>query len=122
MVNQYRYLMQKRVWSFVAGGAEHADSLEDAKRELKEEAGYFATTWVKLATVPTSPSTTGQLSDVYLATGLTDGEHNREAGEMDMESKWFTFQEVEDMIERNELSSFDITDFYLFKKHLAKNI
>jgi len=121
MVNQYRIPIEKRIWSFVAGGAEHVDLLEDAKRELLEEAGFTAQKWTLLGTFPTSPSLTDQTNHIYIAEGLIEGQHVREAGEMDMEVAFFTFEEVDELIEKGELSAFDISDFYMFKKYLEKN-
>jgi hypothetical protein len=35
---------------------------------------------------------------VFLATGITEGDHDREPEEQDMHSEWFTGDEVERMI------------------------
>jgi hypothetical protein len=35
---------------------------------------------------------------VFLATGITEGEHEREHEEQDMHSEWFTREQVEGMI------------------------
>lgn len=121
LVNQYRVPLEKKIWSFVAGGADHEDILEDAKRELKEETGFTAERWTRLESFPLSPSTTNQVSNLFLAENLQGGDPEREGGEEDMESRFFSFDEVDELISKNEFSAFDIADFYLFKKYLEKN-
>lgn len=118
LVNQFRYPVGKRVWSFVAGGAEGEDYLEDAKRELAEEAGFSAAKWTKLGEFPNSPSITNQSSILYLAEDLSEGEKKLEAGELDMEHEFFSFEEMHTLIQKGELSAFDIADFYLVKNFL----
>lgn len=118
LVNQYRYPLGKRVWSFVAGGAESEDYLQDAKRELEEEAGYSARTWTRVGEFTNNPSMTAQASILFLAEDLKKGDPQREPGELDMEYGFFTPSEVEKFIEKGELSAFDIADYFLIKKYL----
>ncbi len=121
LVGQYRYPLRKRIWGFVAGGVEHHDNPQrDAERELQEEAGYAARDWRLLGTFPYSPSLSNQKSYVYLAQELTSGQHSREAGEADMETGFFSPEEIDKLIASGEFSAFDISDFYLFKKFLEK--
>ena len=122
MVNQYRIPLDRRVWSFVSGGAENDDLLADAQRELKEETGFTAKKWTRLGGFPTNPSMSTQVSCLFLAEQLSEGEHQRESGEQDMQYKFFTLDEVDELIAKGELSSFDITDFYLLQQHLKKSI
>ena len=121
MVNQYRYPLKKRIWSFVAGTAEEGITpLALAKKELKEETGFTAKRWNTLGTFPNSPSLSGQGSEVFLAQGLNPGNPEREPGEADMECKFYALEEIEFLIERGELGAYDIADFFLFKLYLAK--
>lgn len=118
LVNQFRYPVEKRVWSFVAGGVEGTEYLEDAKRELVEEAGFTAGKWTKLGEFPNSPSMTNQASILFLAEDLQEGKKQLEAGELDMEHAFFSFEEIHELIVKGELSAFDIADFYLVKQFL----
>jgi len=118
LVNQFRYAVGKRVWSFASGGAEGVDYLEDAKRELSEESGFTAGKWTKIGEFPNGPSMTNQSSILYLAEDLHEGEKKLEAGEMDMQHKFFSFLEINELIIKGELSAFDIADFYLVKQFL----
>ena len=47
---------------------------------------------------------TGELAHVYLATGLTPGEPDREATEQDMRQRWFPRAEVERMMAQGEIT------------------
>ena len=51
----------------MAGGVDETDTLEAAKRELKEEAGLVAGTWTKLGSFYTSPGVSNEYSTIYLA-------------------------------------------------------
>jgi len=53
---------------------------------------------VRLGLLDVAPGMSSQRGWVYLATGLTEGEHEREHEEQDMHSAWFDRAEVERMI------------------------
>jgi hypothetical protein len=45
-----------------------------------------------------------QRGRVFLATGLTEGEHDREHEEQDMRSEWFTRAQLEQMIRDGDIT------------------
>jgi 8-oxo-dGDP phosphatase len=101
LVEQFRYPLGLRRWEFPQGtapGLAELDPAELAARELREETGLRATTMTPLGQLDVAPGMSSQRGRVFLATGLTEGEHERELEEQDMHSEWFTRAQVEDMI------------------------
>jgi 8-oxo-dGTP pyrophosphatase MutT (NUDIX family) len=101
LVEQFRYPVGARRWEFPQGAApDHADvePTELAARELREETGLSATSFVALGQVDVAPGMTSQRGWVFLATGITEGETDREHEEQDMRSAWFSRADVEQMI------------------------
>lgn len=101
LVEQYRYPIGLRRWEFPQGTApdrEDLEPLELAARELREETGLRAASMTRLGQLDVAPGMSSQRGWVFLATGLTEGEHEREHEEQDMHSDWFTGAQVEQMI------------------------
>ncbi len=74
---QYRHAAQQYLYEIPAGKLEaNEDRLAGAKRELKEETGYTARKWSKLAKYYPSPGFLGEWMQVFLAEDLTAGETN----------------------------------------------
>jgi 8-oxo-dGTP pyrophosphatase MutT (NUDIX family) len=79
---QFRHAAQHYLYEVPAGKMDDGeDSLEAAKRELKEETGYTARTWTKLVRYFASPGFLGEWMQVFLAEDLTAGEAQPEADE-----------------------------------------
>lgn len=107
LVEQYRYPLGLRRWEFPQGTApERAHMAPDelAVRELQEETGFSAASMVEIGLLDVAPGLTSQRGRVFLATGLTEGEHAREIEEQDMRTAWFTRSEFEKMISRGEIT------------------
>ena len=101
LVEQFRYPVGARRWEFPQGAApDHAElePTELAVRELREETGLRATSFVALGRVDVAPGMTSQLGWVFLATGMTEGKADLEHEEQDMRSAWFSRDDVEQMI------------------------
>ncbi|MEO1580533.1 MAG: NUDIX hydrolase [Pseudomonadota bacterium] len=82
LVSQSRYTLGIKTIELPMGGAPlHEDPLLAAKRELREETGYFADHWTQLMSVHPSNSITDEVGLVFLATGLTRGNTALEATE-----------------------------------------
>ena len=98
LVEQYRYPVRSRQWEFPQGGwpagqpAGTADRL--AVNELREEVGATAARWDHLGHQFASYGHSNQGYDVWLASGLTHGEPERELSEQDMRHDWFTEAEL----------------------------
>lgn len=101
LVEQFRYPIGARRWEFPQGtapGLSDAEPAELAERELREETGLRATTFEALGELDAAPGMTSQRGRVFLATGILEGETDREHEEQDMHSAWFSRAEVEQMI------------------------
>jgi 8-oxo-dGTP pyrophosphatase MutT (NUDIX family) len=88
LVEQFRYAIGKRSWEFPMGtwGAGHSGSVDElAKQELLEETGVRAASWRRIGGhVQQAGGFCSQGFDLFHATELTDGEHEREESEADM--------------------------------------
>ncbi|WP_442930960.1 NUDIX domain-containing protein [Mycolicibacterium sp. 050232] len=107
LVEQFRYPLGLRRWEFPQGTApeqEHMDPIALAHRELREETGLCAESMERLGQLDVAPGMSSQRGWVFLATGLTAGEHEREHEEQDMRSGWFSRTEVERMIRDGEIT------------------
>src|SRR5579871_811954 len=75
LVRQFRLPAGKSLWELPAGRLDPKEkALAGAKRELREETGYQARNWKKLASYWPSPGFVDEKMTIYLATGLTEGE------------------------------------------------
>lgn len=110
LVEQFRYPIGLRRWEFPQGTApgsldgDEPPAEQLAADELREETGLRAESMVLLGQLDVAPGMTSQRGWVWLATGLTEGEHDREYEEQDMHSDWFTRSEVEDMMASGEIT------------------
>lgn len=72
LIDQYRYLHEKRLIEAVAGMVEdNLSPLETAKKELKEEAGIIAEKWDELGSVIAAGSIITWEQPMFLARNLT---------------------------------------------------
>jgi 8-oxo-dGDP phosphatase len=110
LVEQFRYPIGLRRWEFPQGTA--PDSLDGdepaaedlAADELREETGLQAESMVLLGQLDVAPGMSSQRGWAWLATGLTQGEHEREHEEQDMHSEWFTGAQIEAMMRSGEIT------------------
>jgi ADP-ribose pyrophosphatase len=101
LVEQFRYPVGARRWEFPQGTAPDVVDIEPtelAERELREETGLRATSFEALGQVDIAPGMSSQRGWVFLATGIAEGESDREHEEQDMRSAWFSREDVEQMI------------------------
>jgi len=101
LVEQFRYPIGARRWEFPQGtapGLADAEPTELAERELREETGLRATSFELLGQLDVAPGMSSQRGWVFLATGIVEGEADREHEEQDMLSAWFSRDEVERMM------------------------
>ncbi|WP_156685776.1 NUDIX domain-containing protein [Mycobacterium sp. Marseille-P9652] len=107
LVEQYRYPLGARRWEFPQGTAPDLAETEPsalAARELREETGLSATSFEALGQIDTAAGLTSQRGWVFLATGIVEGEAEREHEEQDMRSAWFPLDEFERMIRAGVIS------------------
>jgi 8-oxo-dGTP pyrophosphatase MutT (NUDIX family) len=94
-------------WEFPQGTAPDLVDVEPAalaERELREETGLRAESVVFLGLLDVAAGMSSQRGRVFLATGITEGQHEREHEEQDMHSAWFSRGELEQMIVDGEIT------------------
>ncbi|TDD93132.1 NUDIX hydrolase [Saccharopolyspora karakumensis] len=107
LVEQFRYPLGMRRWEFPQGTAPDRADVEAgelAARELREETGLRAANMLDLGLLDVAPGMSSQRGRVFLATGLTEGAHEREHEEQDMRTAWFSRTEFEKMIAAGEVT------------------
>jgi len=105
LVEEYRYPLRRRAWNFPQGGVKDSPSpLFTAHTELIQETGLRAVSMTHLGRLDNAHGTSGQNYDIFLATGLTAGAHEREHTEQDMRQTWVTRTELERMILRGAIT------------------
>jgi 8-oxo-dGTP pyrophosphatase MutT (NUDIX family) len=121
LVQQYRYPVGRREWEFPQGGwaADRGGApAELAALELREETGLGADSLVHLGRLYAAYGFCSQGYDVFLATGLTPGETEREVSEQDMVHEWRSVAEIRAMIGRGEFAdAHSVAALYLFDLH-----
>ncbi|MGD0774353.1 MAG: NUDIX hydrolase [Candidatus Solibacter sp.] len=103
LVRQYRLPADKYLWELPAGRLDPGEKpLEAAIRELKEETGYKAQKWSKLASFWVSPGFVRERMTIFLAEDLTAGEATPMDDER-IETRWFKRKELAKMIAGGEI-------------------
>jgi len=101
LVEEYRYPIRRRTWSFPQGGwppGQAGSPAELARLELLQETGLRATTLVKLGFLHCAHGITSQGGNFFVATGLEPGPPEREREEQDMRQAWVSRARFEEMI------------------------
>jgi 8-oxo-dGTP pyrophosphatase MutT (NUDIX family) len=106
LVEQFRYALSRRSWEFPQGtwpDDRQTTTEELARAELVQETGLSAERLEYLGSFAIAPGFTSQECDMFLATGLTAGEPDRDPEEQGMRQKWFPRAEVERMLRTSEI-------------------
>jgi 8-oxo-dGTP pyrophosphatase MutT (NUDIX family) len=101
LVEEYRYPIARRTWSFPQGGFPHGQAgtpEELARLELAQETGLRASSLTKLGYLHCAHGITSQAGHYFLATGLESGLPDRESEEQDMRQAWVPRARFEEMI------------------------
>jgi 8-oxo-dGDP phosphatase len=101
LVEEFRYPIGRRTWSFPQGGfppGQSGDPAELARLELAQETGLRARELVRLGYLHCAHGLTNQGGHFFLATGLEPGPPARETEEQDMRQSWVSRAGFEEMI------------------------
>jgi len=94
MVSQWRHATGHVLLEIPAGTLEPGEPpIETARRELAEEVGLAAETWVEGPRFYTAPGFCTELMHLYLATGLTDATAESDADEL-IERSWLPLSDA----------------------------
>ena len=94
LVRQFRHAAGGWIWELPAGKLEPQEpALETAKRELMEEAGNSAQSWVSLGPYVSSPGVFTEIVHLYLARGLECVNMSHEPGEV-IEVHWIDLEQA----------------------------
>ncbi len=103
LIEQFRDSLQKVLLETVAGKIKPNETLLDnAKRELKEEAGLTAKIWKQISTFHVSANMKGEVS-VFVATDLAEGQQDLDTDE-EIKVIKIPFAEALEKIEAGEIS------------------
>jgi 8-oxo-dGTP pyrophosphatase MutT (NUDIX family) len=100
LVEQFRYTVAGRFLELPQGGWERPDAVpeEMARGELREETGLVAERMTHLTTFQIAYGVMNQKQHVFLAEGLSQGSHDRDAEESDLDVHRVSVAEFESMV------------------------
>jgi ADP-ribose pyrophosphatase len=117
LVRQYRLPARQYLWELPAGRLDEGETpLKAARRELKEETGYRAKTWTRLAVFFPSPGFLAEKMTIFLAEDLTEGAPEQMEDER-IETRWYAAREVEAMIDSGKILDAKTMIGYFMWKH-----
>lgn len=118
---QFRYPLHQVFIELPAGKIDTGeDTLITGQRELLEETGYIATNWIKLGHQHPCIGYSNEVIHMYLATGLTAGEHCRDDDEA-LEVFEIDFKDCLLMIQRGEITDGKtIVALFFAEKYLSQ--
>jgi ADP-ribose pyrophosphatase len=103
LVGQYRFPLNAYSWEIPQGGGLPPRSiLESAQRELREECGLIAQSWLEIVVMDLSNSVTDERGTAFLAWDLTDGQAEPEDTE-ELQVVRVPFWEAVERVKRGEI-------------------
>jgi 8-oxo-dGDP phosphatase len=106
LVQEYRYAIGRRVWSFPQGtfrDRQDGNPADLARAELLEETGIRADHLEHLGFMYTSQGSSSQGFNAFVASGLHHGQPRREHEEQDMVHAWFSREDFLAMVAAGEM-------------------
>ena len=104
MVKQYRHGIGEVGIELPGGVAEKGETPEEAvRREMKEETGYEFKTCEYLGKISANPSTTNNLTHMFLATGGKKTAEQKLDEMEDLELEFMSVAEVKELVRQNKI-------------------
>lgn len=104
LVEQFRYGIKDFTLEVVAGKKEpHEAPLLTAQRELLEEAGYQAQTWLDFGVFHPSPAYLDEVVHCYIAKDLIKGKQQLDEGEH-LDVHWLPLAAIQEKILNNDIT------------------
>ena len=104
MVRQFRKPLEKVIWEIPAGKLDPGEEPETCgRRELEEETGYRAKSFVSLGYMYPSPGFTDEVTHIYLARELYRGESHPDPDEY-LDVVAVPFSEILEKVMQNEIN------------------
>ena len=107
LVEEYRYPVGRRSWSFPQGGFPHGESgtpEELARMELAQETGLRTGRLTYLGSLTSAHGMSSQCCDYFLATDLVSGPPDPEPEELGIRNEWVRRAEFEEMVRDNRIT------------------
>ncbi|RFU39773.1 NUDIX hydrolase [Actinomadura logoneensis] len=107
LVEEYRYPIGRRAWNFPQGSRPNradGDPEELAREELVQETGLRAGTMRHIGFLHSSQGSSTQGFNVFVATDLKQGPHEREPEEQDMRQGFFSRAQFREMVLRGQIT------------------
>jgi ADP-ribose pyrophosphatase len=122
MVRQFRLPASKSLWELPAGRLDPRETpLQAAKRELREETGYSARKWTKLASFWPSPGYVAEKMNLFLAEELKAGPPHPMDDER-IECRWFSLKELVTMVASGAIEDGKtLVGYYMWKERLRQD-
>ena len=107
LVEEYRYPVRRRSWSFPQGGFPHGETgtpEELARMELAQETGLRTGQLTHLGSLTAAHGMSTQCCDYFLATDLVAGLPDPEPEEVGIRHEWVTREEFEAMVRDTKIT------------------
>ncbi|MBT5032092.1 MAG: NUDIX hydrolase [Proteobacteria bacterium] len=103
LLRQFRHAVDDNIWELPAGCLEPDESpLQTAKRELTEETGFSADTWLELGSIIPSPGFCNEVLWIFKAENLSEQKSATDPDEF-LEPHWFSIEQIQSMIMAGEI-------------------
>lgn len=116
LVGQFRFPINQYSWEIPEGGGDpDKEPLESAKRELLEETGIRASSWIEIQRMHVSNSITDELGFIFLARDLSFGDAEPEETEQ-LAIRKIPFEDAYQLVVKGEITdSLTVAAIYKIK-------